>query len=119
MSGAIVVPEVFKLLFKDRDFNEIPFDTKVVKDKIVLLSKRKSNFVSHSLYEKQRQLCGIAFNFVNTWQVLQRKKGRDLQRFSVNEILYENGRVVGAKTIDTGVDGLGIRCLIFKKGQKY
>lgn len=121
LSGAIVVPEVFKLLFKDRDFNEIPFDTKVVKDKIVLLSKKrkiKLSFPIPYMRNKGNYVASLSRLCQYMASVAEEKGVEIYSGFSVNEILYENGRVVGAKTIDTGVDGLGNPMLNFQEGTK-
>lgn len=119
MSGAVVKPHIFKELLKDKEFQDIPFDSKITKDKIVLLSKKgklklpfpmpymrnKGNYVA-SLCELCRYLASIA-----------EEKGVEIYTgFSVNEILYENNQIIGAKTMDTGVDHAGNPMENFQKG---
>ncbi len=121
LSGAIVVTEVFKLLFKDKDFNEIPFDTKIIKDKIVLLSKNKKiklPFPIPYMKNKGNYVASLAQLCKYMAKVAQEKGVEIYTGFSVNEILYENGRIVGAKTIDTGVDHTGKAMMNFQEGTK-
>ncbi len=114
LSGAVIKADVLKDLLPDTDFNEIPLDAKVVKDTTLLLSKNgfftlpfhvpymsdKGNYTA-SLGQLCRYLATKA-----------EEKGVEIYPgFALNEILYdENGKVIGAKTIDTGVDHYG-NCL--------
>jgi len=119
LSGAVVMPEIFKTLLPYVDFNEIPFDSKVGKDDTVYLSKESSfalpfhppymnnagNFVV-SLGQLCKYLAGIA-----------EEKGVEIYTgFAVDELLYENGKVVGAKTKDTGVDHHGEKLANYQPG---
>ena len=121
LSGAVIRPEVFKRLLKDKDFQQIPFDTKVTNDKIVFLRKKakiklpfhlpymgnKGNYVA-SLGQLCRYLASVA-----------EEKGVEIYSgFSVNEILYENNEIIGAKTMDTGVDHDGKPMENFQAGTK-
>jgi len=110
LSGAVIKTDVFKDLLPGVDFNEIPFNAKVESDATVLLSEtgslklpfhvpylnNKGNYTA-SLGQVCRYLAKIA-----------EEKGVEIYPgFSVNEILYKDGKVCGAKTIDTGVDHHG------------
>ena len=111
ISGAIICPRVFKELLPDVDFNEIPLNAKVGKDALYLISKKrkiksplsppymgnKGNYTA-SLGEVCRFLAAKAA-----------EKGVEIYTgFAMSELLYdENGKVIGAKTIDTGVDHHG------------
>ncbi len=121
LSGALIKPDIFKQLFKGKDFNQIPFDSKVSKDRIVLLGKKgkiklpfpipymrnKGNY-SASLGELCRYMAAVA-----------EEKGVEVYSgFSVNEVLYENSKIVGAKTIDTGVDREGNPMENYQEGTK-
>ena len=120
LSGAVVCPQVFKTLLPDVDANEIPFDAKVSKDALLLISKtgkiklpfdppfmgNKGNYTA-SLGDICRYLATIAA-----------EKGVEIYTgFAVSELLYdESGKVAGAKTIDTGVDHHGEKMENFQPG---
>jgi len=121
LSGAVVKPEIFKKLLKDKDFQQIPFDTQVTTDKTVFLGKKgkiklpfhlpymrnKGNFVA-SLASVCRYLASVA-----------EEKGVEIYSgFSVNEILYQNNEIIGAKTMDTGVDHNGNPMENFQAGTR-
>ena len=121
LSGAVIKPAVFKELLPGTDFSEIPFNAKVTKDKTVFLTEKRSltlpfhvpymnnagNYTA-SLGEICRYLAGIA-----------EEKGVEIyQGFAVDEILYKDGKVIGAKTKDTGIDQLGNRLENFQPGTR-
>ena len=111
LSGAVICPQVFKQLLPDVELNDIPFDAKVSKDALFLISKtgkiklpfdppymgNKGNYTA-SLDEICRFLANKAA-----------EKGVEIYTgFAMSELLYdENGKVTGAKTIDTGIDHHG------------
>ena len=120
LSGAILCPDIFKKLLPDVDFKEIPLNAKVSKDALFLLSKKrkiklpfdppymgnKGNYTA-SLGEVCRYLAEKAT-----------EKGVEIYTgFAMSELLYdEKGKVIGAKTIDTGVDHHGEKLENFQAG---
>jgi len=122
LSGALICPKVFKELLPDVDFNEIPFNAKVSKDAVMMISKKgkfklpfhppfmgnKGNYTA-SLAEICRYLAGKAT-----------EKGVEIYTgFAMSELLYDNnGNVMGAKTIDTGVDHYGVPMENFQPGSR-
>jgi electron-transferring-flavoprotein dehydrogenase len=121
LSGALIKSDVFKSLLPDVDFNEIPFNAKVVSDATVLLSEKfslklpinapymgnKGNYTA-SLGQICRFLAKKA-----------EEKGVEIYPgFSVAEILYKDVKVIGAKTIDTGVDHHGKQLENFQQGTR-
>lgn len=121
LSGAVIKADVFKELLPDADWAEIPFDSQVGKDEIYYLTENtaikspvhppymgnKGNYIA-SLGEVCRYLAKKA-----------EEKGVEIYPgFSVSEVLYENGKVVGAKTIDTGVDHHGTPLENFQPGTR-
>ena len=119
MSGAVIKPAVFRELLPDVDFSEIPFDTPVKHDNTIFLTENKSfslpfhipymgntgNYIA-SLGEVCRYLAAKA-----------EEKGVEIYTgFSVDEILYEDGKVSGAKTKDTGIDHHGNQLENFQPG---
>lgn len=121
LSGAVIKPEVFRELLPGIDFSEIPFNTEVTKDKTILLGEKgaitlpfhvpymsnKGNYVA-SLGEICRYLATKA-----------QEKGVEIYTgFAVDEILYKDGKVSGAKTKDTGLDHHGHKLENFQPGTK-
>ena len=102
LSGAVIMPEVFKTLLTQEEFDGIPFDSKVTTDVTVKLNEEgemelpfhppymnnEGNYIA-SLGEVCRYLAGLA-----------EEKGVEIYTgFSVDDMLYdENGQVAGVKT---------------------
>jgi electron-transferring-flavoprotein dehydrogenase len=121
LSGAVIKPAVFKELLPGTDFSEIPFNAKVIKDKTVFLTEKRaltlpfhvpymnnSGNYTASLGEICRYLAGIA-----------EEKGVEIYTgFAVDEILYKDGKVIGARTKDTGIDHLGNKLENFQPGTR-
>ena len=110
LSGAVIKPAVFRELLPDVDFAEIPLNAKVVKDRTVWLTKNSSiTLPFHIPYMNNignyaaslGQLCKYL-------AVKAEEKGVEIYTgFAVDEILYKDGKVIGAKTKDTGIDHHG------------
>jgi len=119
LSGAVIKTDVFKSLLPDIDFNEIPFNAKVTTDSTVLLSENGSfKLPVHVPY--MNNTGNYTASLGQICRFLAKKaeeKGVEIYTgFSVSEILYENGKVTGAKTIDTGVDHNGKQLENFQPG---
>ncbi|HHU26882.1 MAG TPA: NAD(P)-binding protein [Bacteroidales bacterium] len=122
ISGALVRPGIFSELLPDTPLEEIPFDSKVSSNKMYMLSKKgkikipitppymgnKGHYTA-SLGELCRFLASKA-----------EEKGVEIYPgFAMSDILYdEKGKVIGAKTIDTGVDQQGNRMENFQEGTR-
>jgi electron-transferring-flavoprotein dehydrogenase len=120
LSGAVIMPEVFKTLLTQEEFDGIPFDSKVTTDVTVKLNEEgemelpfhppymnnEGNYIA-SLGEVCRYLAGLA-----------EEKGVEIYTgFSVDDMLYdENGQVAGVKTKDTGVDHHGQKQKNYQEG---
>ena len=119
LSGAVIKPEVFKELLPDIDFSEIPFNAKVTKDSTVILSEKGSTTLPfHVPYMNNMgnytaslgQIC----RFLPT---KAEEKGVEIYTsFAIDEILYKDGKVIGAKTKDTGIDHHGKQLENFQAG---
>jgi electron-transferring-flavoprotein dehydrogenase len=119
LSGAVVKPSVFKELLPDVDLAEIPFNAKVIKDSTVLLSEKGSIALPfHIPYMNNignytaslGQLCRYLAEKA-------REKGVEIYTgFAVDEILFRDGKVCGAKTKDTGLDHHGNQLENFQAG---
>jgi electron-transferring-flavoprotein dehydrogenase len=121
MSGAVIKPAVFRELLPDTDFNEIPFDTPVTHDSTIFLTGKKSfSLPFHIPY------MGNAGNYIASLGEICRylaakaeEKGVEIYSgFSVDEILYKDGKVSGARTKDTGIDHHGNQLENFQPGNR-
>ena len=111
VSGAIVCPKVFKDLLPEVDINEIPFNAKVGKDALFLLSKTgkmKLPFDPPYMGNHGNYTASLA-EICRYLATKATEKGVEIYTgFSMSELLYDgNGKVIGAKTIDSGVDHHG------------
>lgn len=111
LSGAVIRTEIWRELLPEVDFNEFPLNAKVTKDAVLLLSESGSiQSPIHPPYMSNKgnytaslgQLCRFL-------AAKAEEKGVEIYPgFAVSEVLYdENGKIRGAKTIDTGVDHHG------------
>ena len=121
LSGAVIKTDIFKELLPDVVFSEIPLDAKVKKDAVVLLSKKASLKLPIA-----PPYMGNAGNYTASLGEVCRflaqkaeEKGVEIYTgFSVNEILYKDGKVIGAKTIDTGIDHHGHPLENYQEGSR-
>jgi len=120
LSGAVIRPKVFKDLLTQEEFDGVPFDSKVSTDVTVKLNENgeielpfhppymnnEGNYIA-SLAQVCRYLAELA-----------EKKGVEIYTgFSVDDMLYnEDGKIVGVKTKDTGIDHNGKKLKNFQAG---
>jgi electron-transferring-flavoprotein dehydrogenase len=94
----------------DVDLSEIPFNAKVCKDKTVLLSeKRAISLPFHIPYMSNKGNYVASLGQICRYLAQKaEEKGVEIYTgFAVDEILYKDGKVIGAKTKDTGLDHNG------------
>jgi len=119
LSGAVIKPDVFKELLPDIEFDKIPLNAKVSKDATLLLSKNgKIKLPFHAPYMSNKGNYTASLGQVCRF-LAEVAKGKGVEiytGFSVNEILYKDGKVIGAKTIDTGIDHHGHKMENFQEG---
>lgn len=121
LSGAVIKADVFKRLLPDVDFSEIPFNAKVTQDKTVLLSEKYSiELPVHLPYMNNETNYTASLGRICRYLAEKaEEKGVEIYPgFSVDEILYKDGKVAGAKTIDTGVDPSGKPLENFQPGTR-
>jgi len=120
VSGAVICPQVFKELLPDVDFNEIPFNAKVSKDALFLLSKTKKLKLPFDppYMGNKGNYCASLGEICRYLAIKAAEKGVEIYTgFAVSDLLYdEKGKVKGAKTIDTGVDHHGEKLENFQPG---
>jgi electron-transferring-flavoprotein dehydrogenase len=121
LSGAVIKADVFKSLLPEVDFNEIPLNALVTRDKIVMLSeKRAFRLPFHLPYMNNKGNYTASVGKICRYLAIKaEEKGVEIYPgFSVSEILYRDDKVIGAKTIDTGVDHHGNKLENFQEGTK-
>jgi len=121
LSGAVIKPAVFKELLPDVEFSEIPFNAFVKKDSTVLLGE-KGNIVLpfHVPY-----MNNMGYYTASLGQICKYLAGKAQEKgveiytgFAIDEILYKDGKVMGAKTKDTGLDHHGHPLENFQAGTR-
>lgn len=121
LSGAVIKAEVFKSLLPGVDFSEIPLNSIVTSDKTVLLSENGSfTLPIHVPYMNNSGNYTASLSQICRYlaKVAEEKGVEIYTGFSVSEILYRDGKVIGAKTIDTGVDHNGNILENFQPGSR-
>ena len=121
LSGAVIKPDVFKELLPDVEFSEIPFNAKVTKDSMVLLGENSHiTLPFHVPY--MNNIGNYTASLGQVCKYLATKaeeKGVEIYTgFAVDEILYKDGKVIGAKTKDTGLDHHGNQLENFQAGTR-
>ena len=111
LSGAVIRPKVFKELLNTGEFDGLPFDSKVDGDKTIKLNEDGSTTTLpfHLPYMSNDgnyiASLGQVCKYLAT---LAQKRGVEIYTgFSVDEMIYEDGKVVGVKTKDTGINHHG------------
>jgi electron-transferring-flavoprotein dehydrogenase len=121
ISGAIIKPAVFKELLPDVDISEIPFNAKVIKDKTVLLSEKSAIALPfHIPYMSNSGNYTASLGQICRYLAVKaEEKGVEIYTgFAVDEILYKDGKVTGARTKDTGIDHHGHQLENFQPGTR-
>jgi len=119
LSGAVIKPEVFRDLLPEVEFSEIPFSAEVIKERTVLLSEKHSVALPlHMPYMGNKGNYVASLGQVCRYLATKaEEKGVEIYTgFAVDEILYKDGKVSGAKTKDTGIDHHGKQLENFQPG---
>ncbi|HEY3371924.1 MAG TPA: electron-transfer flavoprotein:ubiquinone oxidoreductase [Prolixibacteraceae bacterium] len=121
LSGAVIKPAVFKELLPDVDLSEIPFNAKVLNDSTILLSENGSiTLPFHIPYMNNTGNYTASLGQICKYLAVKaEEKGVEIYTgFAVDEILYKDGKVIGAKTKDTGLDHHGHQLENFQEGTR-
>jgi electron-transferring-flavoprotein dehydrogenase len=121
LSGAVIKPSVFSDLLPGTDFNDIPFNARVTKDKTVFLTeKRALTLPFHIPYMSNSGNFTASLGHICRYLAVKaEEKGVEIYTgFAVDEILYKDGKVTGAKTKDTGIDHHGNKLENFQAGTR-
>jgi electron-transferring-flavoprotein dehydrogenase len=107
LSGAVVDPSTLKKLLPDVAEKDFPFESPVTKDEFYQLTPKgafKMLFTPPFMGNRGNFVVSVGRLTRFLGEIAEKKGVQIYPGFSVSELLYENGRVIGAKTIDTGVD---------------
>ncbi|MCL2290199.1 MAG: electron transfer flavoprotein-ubiquinone oxidoreductase [Bacteroidetes bacterium] len=123
LSGAVVRSGIFKELLPEVNFEDIPFDSPVKKDGLLFLLGKSMAIKSplHPPYMSNKRAyiasLGLLCQFLAS---IAEEKGVEIYPgFAVNEVLYNSeGKIYGAKTIDTGINHHGEKMENFQVGTR-
>jgi electron-transferring-flavoprotein dehydrogenase len=121
LSGAVIKPSVFKELLPEVDLSEIPFNAKVTKDRTILLTEKRAIALPfHIPYMSNKGNYTASLGQICKYLAIKaEEKGVEIYTgFAVDEILYKDGKVIGAKTKDTGFDHHGNQLENFQPGTR-
>jgi electron-transferring-flavoprotein dehydrogenase len=121
LSGAVIKPSVFKELLPETDFKEIPFNAKVTKDRTVFLTENRAfTLPFHLPYMNNNGNYTASLGQICKYLAVKaEERGVEIYTgFAVDEILYRDGKVIGAKTKDTGLDHNGHQLDNFQAGTR-
>lgn len=110
LSGAVVDFSTLKELLPGVDPKDFPFESPVKKEGVYFFTQRlalKAPFAPPFMGNHGNFV--ISLGKMTRWlaEIAEKKGVQVYPGFSVSEMLYANGRVIGARTIDTGVDKHG------------
>jgi len=120
LSGAVIRPKVFEELLSPEEFAEIPFDSKIEGEDVVmkLSSEGAVRLPFHPPYMSNEgnyiASLGQVCKYLAT--VAESKGVEIYSGFSVDEMVYEDGKVAGVKTKDTGIDHHGVKQKNYQEG---
>ncbi len=107
LSGAVIMPEVFKELLTPEEFEALPFDSAVSTDVTVKLNEAgELELPFHPPYMNNagNQIASLGEVCRYLAKVAQDKGVEIYTGFAVEDMLYnEDGKVIGVKTKDTGL----------------
>jgi electron-transferring-flavoprotein dehydrogenase len=121
LSGAIIKPSVFKELLPEVNLSEIPFNARVNRDRTIFLTEKKAfTLPFHLPYMNNSGNYTASLGHICRYLAIKaEEKGVEIYTgFAVDEILYKDGKVIGAKTKDTGLDHNGNRLENFQAGTR-
>jgi len=120
LSGAVIRPQVFKDLLTAEEFAEIPFDSKIEGEDVVmkLNSEGVVKLPFHPPYMSNEGNYIASLGQVCKYlaKVAESKGVEIYTGFAVDEMVYEEGKVAGVKTKDTGIDHHGVKQKNYQEG---
>ena len=121
LSGTLVKEQALKELLNTEEFENFPMECEVISDQTIRLTPESFSALPFhppymnnagnkiiSLSKACRYLADVAI-----------EKGVEIYTgFAVSDLIYENGKVIGVKCIDTGIDKKGMKQKNFQEGSK-
>ena len=110
LSGAVIDPKIFRTFLPDVDIEDIAFDSKVTSDQTLFLTESGENALPfHPPYMNNigNYTASISKLCKYLAEIAEQKGVEIYTGFSVEDVIYQNGKVAGIKTKDTGVDHEG------------
>lgn len=119
LSGAVIKTDALKELLTTDEFNEVPFDSTVTIDQTSKLSEDgEFTLPFHPPYMNNigNKIASLG-KICKYLATCAQSRGVEIYSgFAVDQLLYEDGKVVGLKTKDTGVDHNGVAQKNFQEG---
>ncbi len=120
LSGAVIRPWSLKELLSFGEFEALPFDTEVTTDDIIKLDGDGSAFklpVHPPYMSNKRNYLASLGEICRYLAKIAEKKGVEIYSgFSVKHAIFEDGKIVGVKTTDTGLNKEGKKEKNFQEG---
>ncbi len=120
LSGAVIRPSVFRDLLNTGEFDGIPFDSLVNDDVVVKLNENggSTTLPFHPPYMSNTgnyiSSLGQVCKYLAT---LASQRGVEIYTgFAVESVIYEDEKVIGVKTKDTGIDHHGVKQKNYQEG---
>ncbi len=120
LSGAVIRPKVFEELLSDQEYKDVPFDSKIEGNDVVMKLSEDGEMTLpfHPPYMSNSgnyiASLGKVCKYLAT---VAESKGVEIYTgFSVDSMIYEDGKVAGVKTKDTGVDHHGVKQKNYQEG---
>lgn len=119
LSGAVIKTEAFEELLSNEEFENIPFDCAVHSDETLKFSEDsffKLPFHPPYMNNLGNKIASLG-QICKYLATLAESKGVEVYSgFSVKDFIYENDKVAGIKTSDTGLDEHGNRQKNYQEG---
>ena len=119
LSGAVIKTDAFKELLSEEEFENLPFDCTVQSDNIIKLSEKgylKLPFHLPYMNNMGNKIASLGQICKYLATVAESKGVEVYPGFSVKDFIYENDKVVGVKTSDSGLDEHGIKQKNYQEG---
>ncbi len=110
LSGAVINPEVFRELLPEVKSEEYPFETPVLEDDTMFLTKSSAiKLPFHPPYMSNQGNSIVILGKLIRWlgEIAEKKGVQVFSGFSAQELLIEGGKLAGIRTNASGVDADG------------
>ncbi len=110
LSGAVINPAPLRELLPEVPEKDFPFDTPVTKDGVFFFTKDKAyEFPFHPPYMNNKGNVIVTLGKVVRWlsEIAEKKGVQIFSGFSAHELIFDNGKVVGARAGASGIDKHG------------